>query len=222
MREIKIIMTIVLISIQTIYSQEVLNDDYYFVSGKELTKIQKSNDTIYLYKCNSTFDCLDKYRNHFKILKSEEIENITLLKMERLDSIPMTTDPYPEDRFGIVRIEKLQNGVISYISDPKYYTNNSINNVILNKEYLEDRFGFSFYTKKFLTTLKMDNITKNDARAILESAKENKKIIEKYKQTNTGDIYFSGIASELINIELIKRNLSPLNGKNRVNDALKK
>ena len=41
-------------------AQEILKSKYYFINGEKVFSMQKSNDTLYTFKCNSNFDCAEK------------------------------------------------------------------------------------------------------------------------------------------------------------------
>ncbi len=218
-----LITTILSFIFNSVFSQTLLEDKYYFVNGTELFGIKKSNDTIFEFKCNSDFKCSDKYRKRFKILKNKKIGQKEILVIERIDSIPLKTNPIPADRYKIIGFEKIEKGKLKFINEAKSYTLDSLSAIPFEIQFLNDKFGFTYYTESFLTELKTDyEISPELAEQIFSDLKNNIEQVELYKKTKTGDIYGSGITAELIATEMIKLNLSPLNAKERIEKALRK
>jgi hypothetical protein len=214
--------TISLLLFNSIFSQSLLEENYYFVNGTEIFGVKRSNDTIYQFKCRPDFVC-STYRKTFKILKSKKVGEREILAIERLDSIKMSANPFPKDRYKIIGFERLEKGKLKIINETKKYTLDSLSKIKFDINLLNEKFGFTYYTKSFLTDLKTDyEITNKQAKEILEKLKENIKSVKYYESTKTGDIYASGITAELIAIEMIKLDLSPLQARNRIEDALRK
>lgn len=220
----KILLTSILVLIfNFVFSQNLLDDKYYFVNGTELFGIKKSNDTIFEFKCNSDFKCSDKYRKKFKILKSKIIGQKEILAIERIDSIPLSSNPIPADRYKVIGFEKIDKGKLKFINEAKSYTLDSLSAIPFEIQFLNEKFGFTYYTESFLTELQTEyEISTAQAERILSNIKNNIEIVELYKKTETGDIYASGITAELIAIEMIKLNLSPLNARDRIEKAMRK
>ncbi|TYB76936.1 hypothetical protein [Bizionia myxarmorum] len=220
----KILLTLISIFLfNFIFAQSLLNEKYYFVNGTELFGIKRSNDTIYEFKCRPDFKCSSNNRKRFVVLESKIFGNQKILKIERIDSIPLTTNPIPEDRYKILGLEKLTDKKLKIVNETTKYTLDSITKIDLNSELLKDKFGFTYYTESFLTDLETNyEITNEQAVEIFEDIKENIQTVELYKETKTGDIYGSGITAELIAIEMIKLKLSPLQARNRIEKALRK
>jgi hypothetical protein len=219
-----ILLTTILVFIcNSVFSQNLLDNKYYFVNGNELFGIKKSNDTIFEFKCNPNFKCSTKYRKRFKILKNKIVGQKEILAIERIDSIPLTTNPIPANRYKIIGFEKIEKGKLKFINEAKSYTLDSLSAIPFEIQFLNDKFGFTYYTESFLTELKTEyEISSEFAEQIFSDLKNNIEQLELYKKTKTGDIYRSGITAELIATELIKLNLSPLNAKDRIEKALRK
>ncbi|MBL7471734.1 hypothetical protein IS446_05940 [Robertkochia sp. 1368] len=220
----KLLLTVLFVFIiNSVFCQNLLDDKYYFVNGTELYGIKKSNDTIFEFKCNSNFKCAQKYRRIFKVLKSKRIGSKEILAIERIDSIPLTTNPIPADRYKLIGFEKLEQGKLKFINEAKTYTLDSLSVIPFDIQFLNNKFGFTYYSESYLSQLKTDyNISPELAQKILAGLKSNTELIELYRKTKTGDIYGSGITAELIATEMIKINLSPLDAKKRLEQALKK
>jgi hypothetical protein len=218
-----LLITIFVFISNNVFSQNLLDDTYYFVNGTELFGIKKSNDTIFEFKCNSDFKCSEKYRKKFKILKTKTIGQKEILAIERIDSIPLTTNPIPDDRYKIIGFEKIEKGKLKFINEAKSYTLDSLSAIPFEIRILNDKFGFTYYTESFLTELETEyEISTELAEQIFSDLKNNVEQVELYKKTKTGDIYGSGITAELIATEMIKLKLSPLNAKDRIEKTLRK
>ncbi len=222
MKKILLITLISLIS-NSILSQNLLDEKYYFVNGTELFGIKKSNDTIFEFKCNPDFSCSDRYRKKFKILKSKVIGQKEILAIERIDSIPLTSNPIPADRYKIIGFENIGKGKLKIINEAKTYTLDSLSAIPFEIEFLKNKFGFTYFTESFLTELETDyKVSAELAEQIMSNFKNYAERLELYKNTKTGDIYGSGITAEIISTEMIKLNLSPLQARNRIEEALRK
>lgn len=220
----KFLLTTILVFIFSfVFSQDLLDKKYYFVNGTELFGIKKSNDTIFEFKCNSDFKCSDNYSKKFKIIKKKIIGQREILAIERIDSIPLTSNPIPAKRYKIIGFEKIDKGKLKFINEAKTYTLDSLSSILFDIEFLNEKFGFTYYTESFLTGLKTEyDISPEQAEQIFSDLKNNIEQIELYKKTKTGDIYASGITAELIATEMIKLNLSPLNAIDRIEKAMRK
>lgn len=205
-----------------INAQEILKSKHYFINGEKVFSIQKSNDTLYMFKCTSNFDCAKKARDHYKILRSKQEGNRYLLEVEKLDSLQLTTNPIPDERFKLIGFEKISENTIKMISEAQSFTKDSIAKTPFEMKYLDNKFGFTYYTENYLKSLRTDyTINREFAKEIIESCKRNTEIITQYKNTNTGDWYNIGISAELLALEMIKRNLSPIRAKQKMEKALK-
>ena len=205
-----------------ISAQEILKSKYYFINGEKVFSIQKSNDTLYVFKCNSNFDCATKARDHYKIMKSKQNGNRYLLQLEKLDSLQLTTNPIPDNRFRLIGFEKTSENSFKMISEARSFTKDSIAKIPFEVKYLDNKFGFTYYTENYLKSFRTDyTITQEIAKEIIESSKNSTEILTQYQNTITGDIYHTAISAELITLEMIKRNLSPINAKQKMNKALR-
>ena len=127
-----------------INAQEILKSKHYFINGEKVFSIQKSNDTLYTFNCNSNFDCSKKARDHYKILKSKQEGNRYLLEVEKLDSLQLTTNPFPDDRFRLIGFEKTSENEIKMINEARSFTKDSITKIPFEHNYLDNKFVFTF------------------------------------------------------------------------------
>ena len=217
-----ILVSLLILLTVKVNAQEILKSKYYFINGGKVFSMQKSNDTLYTFKCNSNFDCAEKASDHYKILKSKQDGNRYLFEVEKLDSLQLTTNPIPDDRFRLIGFEKISENEIKIINEARSFTKDSIVKIPFEVKYLDNKFGFTYYTENYLKSFRTDyTITPEFAKEIIESCKSNTEIITQYNNTNTGDWYASGISAELLTLEMIKLNLSPINAKQKMSKALK-
>lgn len=206
---------------QISFSQQ-LDDKYYFVNGLELFGIRQGNDTLYEFKCYANFQCQDRIRKHYRVIESLDTLNWKVVKLERLDSIPLTTKPIREDRFKLWGFQRIEEGVIRVVSEQARFTIDSIQSTPINSLLANDKFGFTYYTEKYLTSLKTDyEVDSLTAMEIVKDFKNYGALLNLYKNTDVVDFYGSGLTAELTAKELIKRGWSPLFGVHRLNEALK-
>lgn len=219
----KLLTSIFVFIFNFVFSQNLLDDKYYFVNGTELFGIKKRNDTIFEFKCNSDFKCSDKYQKKFMILKSKVVGQKEILAIERIDSIPLSFNPILADRYKIIGFEKIDKGELKFINEAVSYTLDSLSAIPFEIQFLNEKFGFTYYTENFLTELNTEyEISLELAEQILSDLMNNTEQVKLYKKTKTGDVYGSGITAELIATVMIKLNFSPLNAKDRIEKALRK
>ena len=218
----KIILTSILIFIfNSVFSQNLIDEKYYFVNGNELFGIKISNDSIFELKCNSDFQCA--VRKRFKILKNKKIGQKQIFAIERLDSMRLTSNPIPKDRYRIIGFEKIEKGKLKFVNEAKSYTLDSLSKIPFEIQFINDKFGFTYYTESFLTELETDyTINAEQLEKITSNFENYIELLELYENTKTGDMYAIGIIAELIAKEMIKLKLSPLLARNRIEEALEK
>jgi hypothetical protein len=218
----RIILLLFLFTFTQALNAQKLDDKYYFVNGLEVFGIKQSRDTIYEFKCYANLQCQERMRKHYKIIQSKDTLNWTLVKIERLDSIPFSTEPVRKDRFMLWGFEKVDVGKIRIVKQRMRFTLDSIQSLPINSLLTEERFGFTYYNEEFLTDLKTDyKVDSLTAAEIVFGFKDYESLLILYKNSNVSDMYGSGITAELVALELIKRGWSPLYGVHRLNEAMK-
>lgn len=220
MKKVLLVFLIVICSSPTL-SQEILDRLYYFVNGEELTALKQEEDMIYVSKCNVDFECDEEYRRSYKIWRAKQEGNRVLLEVERMDPVPGVDNPYPPERFRFMGFIKEDNNHIRFINEAISVTKQEINDIPFEMAYLNEKFGFTYYSEPYLMSLNTEyELTKDEAEGLLADLKQNEGALEYYNQTKTGDIYRIAISAELLSLELIRRGLCPIKGKNRLEDAL--
>lgn len=198
-------------------SQEFIDEPYYFIGVDEMHVYKQSNDTLYNF---TTFSVksdskLNFKRNHYKIWKNENIgKGFFALKLEKLNTIPLTIKPYPEERFNIFIYKKTPKE-ISFIKQITQLTKNEMQNYRLDTIHSNDEYGQTYYSLTYMNELlKLKRVkTKKDAEIINNELNnpEYLKIAEDYQKNNKmPEMYASGLMAMLINKASLKVGYSPI------------
>jgi hypothetical protein len=201
-----------------------LDEAYYFSNNNELIRITKQNDTLAFYKCNPDFECSDKVHELHKIINVKKDENKILYAVERIDSIPNTSKALLENRFSIIGIEQLTPSAIKFVHTNSYYNEDEISKLAFDFELVNGKFGYTFYEENYLKSLPTDfEIDVATYHIITDALKHDyDELATNYHNTQVRDTYKIGILSEIIAIEFIKRNWSPINYSTKLEKAHKK
>lgn len=215
-----------LIFISCTHRQKVLLQDYNFlVPDGEVMKLTQSNDTLLLLHCYIDKPCQAKPVKHFKIVSSEQSGGVRILKLEQLDTIPMTTNPYPMTRYSILALKTINNRQLGYSPVVFGLTKQQIDTLQTNISSLKDKFFFTLFSDSYLKELSaLKKITtKDEAKEITELKSEKfKSFFDSYSKTQTTDLYASGLLAEVLNQACIEKGYNPIGAGLIINDLLKK
>ncbi|SEL75699.1 hypothetical protein [Parapedobacter koreensis] len=206
---------------------QVLEQAYSFIiSDGEVAKISQRNDTLYQWHGNIIaidpellIAIDDEPKNRYRIIATTDADNLTLLKLEHLDSIPLTTDPFPANRFLILAIKHISDDKIGYLPIQGNLTKEELGHYEFPIESLGDKFFLTYFSEPYWHGLAKQRkiTTKEEAQQVLDylNSEEVKKLVQIYRETDVPDMYGSGLFAELINIACIKFGFSPI-GANKV------
>lgn len=205
---------------------KVLPQDYSFlVTDGEVTKLRQSNDTLYELKCNIDRPCQPRPSSHYKILSSNKTGEFIILKLERLDTIPLTTNPYPATRYQVLALKMSNEKELGYLPLTLGLTRQQLDTARTDITTLKEKFFFTFFSDDYLKELSSLKkvTTKAEANNIIEVAKSNrfKTLLEKYSKTETRDMYASGLSAELINRACIEKGYSPVGAGRAINALMR-
>ncbi|KQT20668.1 hypothetical protein ASG22_16980 [Chryseobacterium sp. Leaf405] len=213
----KYLFIILLLSFLNLINSQTFSEAHYFVGSDEMHVYKQSHDTLYTSTTFSIepFDTR-KYKNHYKIW--EVIDNpsdFIVIKLESLDSIPLTTDPYPKDRFKISVYKKKNKQEITLLMDVSHLTKEQMVNYNIDFAQLKNNFGMSLYSLSYMKELlKLKKVTtKKDANKINNELSNPKylKFAENYiKQNKLSDSYASILTANLINTACLNLGYSPI------------
>ncbi|MDQ1160451.1 1,2-phenylacetyl-CoA epoxidase PaaB subunit [Chryseobacterium sp. SORGH_AS 447] len=211
------ILFILLLVININIDSQIFKEPYYFVGPDEMHVYKKSNDTLYTSTAFSVkLPETTKYREHYKIWSvKENPSDITIMKLENLDSIPLTTDPYPEDRFRIFVFKKNSEKEAVLINDIGHLTKQELANYNTDTIQSKKSIGMKLYSLSYMKELmKLKKVvSKSDVDKINNELNNPKylNLIEDYKKENKlFDPYASILAADLINTACLNLGYSPI------------
>ena len=209
------------------HGQKTLTEDYYFiVMDGEVTKLAQSNDTLYQYHCYIDKPCVLKPEEHYKILGVAINAGKYLFRLEQLDTISLTAEPYPENRYSVLVLKRLDSNRIAYIEQQFRLSKKAVTTDFIDSFHVEDRFGFTYFSKTYYASLsKWKPIsTKTQVEDIIGLFKTDKykKLIEQYESSHLPDMYGSGLTAELVNNACIDKGFNPIGAARIINDLMRK
>lgn len=218
------IFVLLIISLSTFLHSQIFKEPYYYVGSDEMHVYKQSNDT--LYKSN-TFSLqpvnIKKYNAHYKIWDIiEKPQNLIAVKLESLDSIPLTTDPYPEDRFKLLLYKKISEKELLLIRDINHLKQEEMTTYNIDTIQTQNSYGMTLFSLSYLkqlSTLKKVK-SKKDANAINNELNNSKytRFAESYVKFNRlSDPYASILSASLINTACINLGYSPIGASFSIN-----
>ena len=207
--------------------------DYAFIGQDgELKRFEQIDDTLYHYHSRILIDApvfaenpkMDVERS-YKIIASDVMDNFVILKLERLDSVPLSSEPFPPDRFFVHVIKKTDNNQIGYLNLHDGLTLQQLNNIQLDIAGLKKQFYWTYFNNNYWQTLSYTKAieTKEDADKILNFLKNDriKELSESYKNSQVKDLYGSGFISELLNKACITLGYNPIGASKAIKKWIK-
>lgn len=208
-------------------AQTVLKQDYNFLgTDGEVSKIHQSNDTLYELHCYIDRPCQPRPENHYKIIGSVIKDQFTLLKLEQLDTIPLSTDPYPPTRYSVLAFKNIDDKHLGSLNLKLGLTKRQLDTVRINVSSLKDKFFFTFFSDaslKELTKLKKLT-TMEEAKEVIEAMKSDKfkALAQRYVKTETRDLYAAGFSAEILNRGCIEKGYNPVGAGRTINKLMRK
>lgn len=194
-----------------------LNSGYYFVNPYGgLNKLIQSNDTLYDLKCNPLDSCnyLRPWAKRFKVIALENAGEFFILKMESLDSIALTPDPFPQTRYSIDIIRIINDNQLGYRPFKAGLTKAQLDSFYTDSRTMNNLHFLTYYNRK--TVLSFKNLksisTQNDLMEISKKmdSPENIKLMEFIMEHKTEFYRFAGIDSELLIRACLELGFNPL------------
>lgn len=220
----KIFLLFCLVNLSFLVKSQLLKEPYYFIGTDEMHIYRQSNDTLYV----STAFSLEsfnkkKYKSHYKIWSVKEIpQDILAVQLESLDTIPLTTDPYPEDRFKIFIYKKPSDKEIVLVRSINDLTKDKMINYNVDIIKVKSNFGMNLFSLSYMKQLlKFKKVTtKEDADKINNELNDPKYLTfaEEYmKQNKLRDPYATILLATLTNNACIKLGYSPIGARFSIN-----
>jgi len=214
--------------------QAFIKQDYHFIGrGIGTTTLRQSHDTLYLFRDypavfasrTTSSSQLKRVGQHFKIISSSRSGKFDVLKVEQLDTLALTSEPFPETRYSLVILNHVSNDAVGYLSQRFGSTKAAIDTAKLSANALRTSFYFTYFSNTYMKELAgLKKIsTKEQAQEIFEEVKSGsfKAVIDRYERTKPQDYYGSGLTSEIINLACVKKGYSPIEAQQTLNALLK-
>ena len=148
-----------------------------------------------------------------------------ILNLERLDTIPLTNEPYPEDRYYVMALKNLTDKQLGYLPLVYSVRKNQLDTIQVNTQTLEDKFFFTYYSTSYLKELSALKklATKDEASRIIQAARTDKykPLARSYAKTQTYDIYNAGFSAELLSRVCIDNGYNPIGAGIAIEKLLK-
>jgi len=198
-------------------NSQVFKELYYFIGSDEMHVYKQSYDTLYTSTTFSleSFD-IKKYKNHYKIWDVvDKPSGFIVMKLESLDSIPLTTDPYPENRFKMFIYKKNNEKELLLIRDVNHLTKNEMTNYNTDTIQVKNNLGMNLYSLSYMKELlKMKRVKiKKDVDEINNELNHPKylTITENFiRHSRIIDPYASILKATLINTACLGLGYSPI------------
>ena len=207
-------------------SQSFIKEPYYIIGPDEMYKLVQSNDTLYVmptFNMRNLSLKKENYQDHYKIWGIQSYKDKGfILKLEQLDSIQLTDNPYPEERFNIWVYGKTNKKELHLMREYSKLTRKQMEGFPIQDSLFSNEYTLNYFSESYMKELsKRKNVrTQKDADAIDQEMKRNKseyvKIIENYKNSKTmQDMYNSGLIATLTNKACLDLGYNPI-GANRI------
>lgn len=203
-----------------------LLDEYNFLQhdGK-IFQLTQSHDTLYEVRKSVFGETFTDPRKHFKIHGFIEISNYQLLKVERLDTISLTTDPFPITRYSVIAIRSMNEKQLGYLPIMGSLTKVQMDSFSIQVDSLTNKFFYTYFSRNYMgefPSLK-EIVTKKDANKILRLAKSKKfnDVVKSWSATNIGDYYGTILLAELLTMACLDLGYNPITADLKIT-ALKK
>lgn len=196
---------------------------YFFInsSDREFTKIMVKNDSLYEWHGTAivngkylSLETEDHPESTYKVLSTSTSQDVHLLRLESLDSVPLSSDPVPDTRFSVLVIRGITEDMVAYLPLQSGLTMKEVKAYATNSDEWEGKFFFTYYSENsWRRFAKLKRIaSKKDAHRIVQylNGAEAKALVASYLESKIPDLYGSGLMSELITRGCIKLGYNPL------------
>ncbi len=207
-------------------SQSFIKEPYYIIGPDEMYKLVQSNDTLYVmptFNIKNLSLKKENYQNHYKIWGVQLYKDKGfVLKLEKLDSIQLTDNPYPEERFNIWVYGIANEKELPLEREYPQLSRKQMEEFPIQDSLFSNEYALTYFSESYMKELsKRKNVrTQKDANAIDQEMKRNEseyiKIIENYKNSKMiQDMYNSGLIATLTNKACLDLGYNPI-GANRI------
>lgn len=197
-------------------AQKLFNEPFYSMGSDDMEYFYQSNDTLFVYKCGRIISQkpTSNLLSHYKIWKIiEKPNNYFVVKIEKLDSLIMTNNPYPDNRFSIHIFKKNSSKELSDERAIIQLTKNEIDNYPIQDSLFNNSFGSTYFSQTYMREVsKFKKIeTEEDAKKIIKEmdSKETQEIMKNYENSNMS-LYNSNFMDTLVSKFCVKLGYNPI------------
>lgn len=204
-----------------------LPDEYNFLQREgKVFKVFQSNDTLYEVRKSIYNQNFVDPRKHYKIHGFKELPNYHILKLEQLDTIPLTTDSYPLNRYLVIAIKEMNEKQLGYLPISGGLSKHQLDSFTVNEDSLAHKFFYTYFSNESIKTFGAlkEITTKDDVKRILKlmKSKQYKVIINSWENTETGDIWGTGLTAELLNKASLELGYNPIGADQKISTLVTK
>lgn len=195
-------------------SKKVLSQSYSFLLiDNEVKKYTQSNDTLYQYHCYVNKPCVPKAEDHYKILSRTNLGEFVVVKMEKLDTLKLTTEPYPAKRYVVMAFKNINSLKAGMLELRFGLSKKQLDTVKVTEAFLKDKFFITLFSETYLQQLaKLKPLTtRQEALDIMNESTNQQfnQLIESYKKTDSRDMYGVRLNAEIFNQICIQKGYNP-------------
>jgi hypothetical protein len=207
-------------------AQQVLQHRYSFVGlDGQLTTLYQSRDTLYEQFCYLDKPCWPKPTHHYRILAAQQQDEFYVLKLEALDSVQLSSTPYPATRFAALILQNLSSQQCGYFLSSRASTQEQIEQLSVSSAELRKKFYFTFFSESYLATQCRRKQLSTKAEADLLGAELKKPeytaLAAAWQANPSGDLYASSLTAELLNRACIRQGFSLCGAAQKLQALLK-
>jgi len=152
----------------------ILSQEYFFLTvDGEVQRLKQSKDTLYSFFCYADKSC---HKSHYKIIAVHVKGVFTILKLEDLDTIPLSENLCPGKPYSMIALKSINSKQLGYC-DPLFacLTKYQLDTIQINSALLGNKSFLTFfsntYLKEFSVLKKISS--KKDVRIIINAIEDN-------------------------------------------------
>jgi hypothetical protein len=205
--------------------KKLLLEDYSFPSSDgSIGKMRQSNDTLYVLSYNGDRPAYQKPASRYKIIAEMHLSDFSVWKLEQLDSVVLSKDPFPDARFSVLALKNFNNKKLTYTPLAFELTRTQVDSFDIDVKSMNSPFYFTFFSDTYVTELgllKTLSVIK-DAELIKDKAIQLiKSEFEKNAENPMFKKYGFALGDEFLNRIYIQSGFNPFGAGKRMEKLLR-
>lgn len=141
----------------------------------EIKKLRQSNDTLYEYTSVLYSHSHFKLEAYYKIISSSKTGDFTILKLERLDTIPLNDQLCPGKQFSIMALKGIDSNKLEFPHPFHCLTRKQLDTCQINNLPLKGRTCLTYFSDSYLRELSTFRkvLVESDVKEIMNAIKRN-------------------------------------------------